>query len=149
MDAESRIEGFIAKFTPEVADQIRAARAKMRRRLPGAIELVYDNYNALAIGYASSERLEDVVLSIACFPRWIRLFFFRGADLDDPAGLLEGEGSQVRSIRLPTLAILDEPPVRALVEQALARAERPIDPEAASRSVVKSVSAKQRPRRPA
>ncbi|MDB5463674.1 MAG: hypothetical protein JWP28_2641 [Phenylobacterium sp.] len=149
MDAETQIEGFIAKFSEDVAPQIRAARAEMRRRLPGAVELVYDNYNALAIGYGASDRLEDLVFSIACFPRWVRLFFYYGAELADPAGLLEGEGAQVRSLKLPNLSVLDEPPVRALMAQALARAVQPIDPTAPSRSVVKSVSARQRPRRPA
>jgi hypothetical protein len=149
MDTEAQIEGFIAKFSDEVAAQIRAARAEMRRRLPGAVELVYDNYNALAIGYGASEKLEDVVFSIACFPRWVRLFSYRGADIEDPDGLLEGEGAQVRSLKLPTLAVFDEPAVQALMAQALARAARPIDRTLPSRSVVKSISAKQRPRRPA
>jgi hypothetical protein len=148
MDTETRIEGFIAKYSDAVAAELRAARAEMRRRLPGAVELVYDNYNALAIGYGSSDRLEDVVFSIAGFPRWVRLFFFRGADLDDPAGLLEGDGAQVRSLMLASPSLLDEPPVRALMDQALARAQRPIEPSAKSRTVIKSVSAKQKPRRP-
>jgi hypothetical protein len=149
MDIETQIEGFIAKYSDVVAAELRAARAEMRRRLPGAVELVYDNYNALAIGYGSSDRLEDVVFSIAGFPRWVRLFFFRGSDLDDPAGLLEGEGAQVRSIMLASLSLLDEPPIRALMDQAMARARRPIDPSARSRTLIKSVSAKQKPRRPA
>jgi hypothetical protein len=149
MDTETQIEGFIAKYSDAVAAELRAARTELRRRLPGAVELVYDNYNALAIGYGSSDRLEDVVFSIAGFPRWVRLFFFRGSDLDDPAGLLEGEGAQVRSIMLATLSLLDEPPVRALMDQAMAQAQRPIDPSARSRTIVKSVSAKQKPRRPA
>jgi hypothetical protein len=145
MDVEAQIESFIAKFSDEVAAQIRAARAEMRRRLPGAYELVYDNYNALAIGYGSSQKLDDIVFSIACFPRWIRLFFFRGAELDDPQGRLEGAGAQVRSVKLPDLRVLDDPPVRALMDQALAR--WPIDPAGAGVSVVKSVSPNQRPRR--
>lgn len=147
MDAEAQIEGFIDKFSDTVAAEIRAARAEMRRRLPGAFELVYDNYNALAIGYGASEKLEDVVFSIACFPRWVRLFFFHGADLDDPEGLLEGAGAQVRSLKLPNLTVLDDPRVRALMTQALAKA-RPIDPTQPSRSVVKSISPNQRRRRP-
>ena len=147
MDAEAQIEGFIDKFSDAVAAEIRAARAEMRRRLPGAVELVYDNYNALAIGYGASDKLDDVVFSIACFPRWVRLFFYHGADLDDPQGLLDGEGAQVRSLRLSTLDVLDELPVRALMDQALARST-PIDPSRTSYSVVKSISAKQRPRRP-
>jgi hypothetical protein len=146
MDAEAQIEGFIDKFSDSVAAEIRAARAEMRRRLPGAFELVYDNYNALAIGYGSSEKLQDVVFSIACFPRWVRLFFFHGADLDDPEGLLEGQGAQVRSLKLPNLAVLDDPRVQALMAQALAKA-RPIDATQPSRSLVKGVSPNQRRRR--
>jgi hypothetical protein len=126
MDAETQIEGFIAKFSDGIAAEIRAARADMQRRLPGAVELVYDNYNALAIGYGSSEKLDDVVFSIACFPRWVRLFFFHGAGLDDPEGLLEGAGAQVRSLKLPNLTVLDDPRVQALMAQALANAP-PID----------------------
>jgi hypothetical protein len=147
MDAETQIEGFIAKFSDGIAAEIRAARSEMQRRLPGAVELVYDNYNALAIGYGSSEKLEDVVFSIACFPRWVRLFFFHGADLDDPDGLLEGAGAQVRSLKLPNLAVLDDPRVQALMAQALANAA-PIDVSQPNRSVMKSVSPNQRRRRP-
>jgi hypothetical protein len=147
MDAETQIEGFIAKFSDGIAAEIRAARAEMQRRLPGAVELVYDNYNALAIGYGASEKLDDVVFSIACFPRWVRLFFFHGSDLDDPDGLLEGAGAQVRSLKLPNLAVLDDPGVRALMAQALAKAP-PIDASQPNRSVVKSVSPNQRRRRP-
>ncbi|HZZ30637.1 MAG TPA: DUF1801 domain-containing protein [Phenylobacterium sp.] len=148
MDAEAQIESFIAKFSDGVAADIRAARAEMRRRLPGAVEMVYDNFNALAIGYGATDKLADVVFSIACFPRWIRLFFYRGAALDDPDGLLDGEGAQVRSLKLPNLGVLDEPGVKALMVQALANAT-PIDASAPSRSIVKSVSPRQRPRRPA
>lgn len=148
MDTEAQIESFIAKFSDGVAADIRAARSEMRRRLPGAVEMVYDNYNALAIGYGATDKLADVVFSIAAFPKWVRLFFYRGAELDDPDGLLDGEGAQVRSLKLPDLAVLDEPGVQALMAQALANA-RPIDPTAPSRSLVKSVSAEQRPRRPA
>jgi hypothetical protein len=146
MDAETQIEGFIAKFSDGIAAEIRAARAEMQRRLPGAVELVYDNYNALAIGYGSSEELRDVVFSIACFPRWVRLFFFHGADLDDPDGLLEGAGAQVRSLKLPSLAVLDDLKVQALMAQALANAP-PIDAAQPNRSIVKSVSPNQRRRR--
>ena len=43
--AESQLKGFIGKFEPRHQTQIRAARKAMRRRLPTAFELAYDNYN--------------------------------------------------------------------------------------------------------
>ncbi|MDB5448909.1 MAG: hypothetical protein JWQ46_1395 [Phenylobacterium sp.] len=149
MDAEAQLERFIAKYSDAVAAQIRAARARMRERLPGATELVYDNYNALAIGYGADDRVGGIVFSIAAYPRWINLFFARGAALEDPTGRLKGKGSQVRHIVLTDLALLDDPEVRALMDQALARAQPPIAGSGGRGAIIKSVSARQRPRRPA
>ncbi len=148
MDAETQIEGFIARFSDDVAAKIRAARVAMRRRLPGAVELVYDNYNALVFAYGANDRASGLVFSIAAYPRWISLFFARGAELDDPAGRLKGEGARVRHIVLTDLALLEDPDIRRLMDQALARAAPPINLDAAPRTLVKSVSARRRPRRP-
>ena len=63
--------------------------------------------------------------------------------------LLKGAGTRVRHVILSDVAILDEPAVRGLVRQAIATAPRPIDARAPRRMVIRSVSARQRPRRPA
>ena len=148
--ATAQLAGFIKKFTPEVAASAKEALARMRRRWPGATELVYDNYNALAIGFAPGERASDAVFSIAVFPRWVTLCFLQnGPQLPDPKRLLKGSGTQVRHIRLQSPADIDSPDVRALMKEALALAEvRVPRSRAKGRIVIKSVSAKQRPRRP-
>ena len=48
---ERRIEQFLSKYTPEMVVAGKAARARMRKRMPGGIEFVYDNYNALVFGF--------------------------------------------------------------------------------------------------
>jgi hypothetical protein len=146
--AQRQLDGFIDKFTPEVAALTRALLARMKARIPGAVIPVYDNYNALAIGFGASERVKDVILSLAVMPRWVTLCFMWGVRLPDPDGLLRGEGSQVRHVRLMTEAALDDPRIDALIQAALDQADRPIDPSEPQRLVIKSVSAKQRPRRP-
>ncbi|MBA4014278.1 MAG: hypothetical protein C0481_20655 [Phenylobacterium sp.] len=145
---QAQVEGFIDKYDQAIAAQIRAARAIMRARLPGALELVYDNYNALAIAYGPTERLADVICSIAAYPRWISLFLAHGATLDDPDGLLKGEGSRIRHVVLETADRLQSAGVAALLDQALRRARPQLDPAQPFRTVVKSISARQRPRRP-
>ncbi|HEY8794181.1 MAG TPA: hypothetical protein VIM15_04480 [Gemmatimonadaceae bacterium] len=50
-----QLAGFIAKYDPKVAALARECRAAMRKKLPSANELVYDNYQFLAIGYSSTE----------------------------------------------------------------------------------------------
>jgi hypothetical protein len=146
-EAEAELEGFLAKFEPAVAARARALVGKMRARIAGAQVLVYDNYNALAIGFGPSEKAGQAVLSLAVFPKWVTLCFLRGKGLPDPAGLLKGEGSRVRHVRLDPPERWDLPEVQALISEALARAEPPFDPAAEPRLIIKSISAKQRPRR--
>jgi hypothetical protein len=146
---EQQLAGFIAKYTPEIGALAQATLAKMRARLPGAIELVYDNYNALAIGFGATERASDVIFSIALYPRWVSLFFFPGVDLPDPENLLKGSGKVTRHIVIKDASDLDQPAVKTLMAHALDRAEKPIDSSIPGKIIIKSISAKQRPRRPA
>ncbi len=145
---EKQVAGFIAKFTPETAALIRDARRKMRERLPQATELVYDNYSFFVIGYGPSEKPSEAIFSLAAQAKGVSLCFLQGARLPDPKGLLRGSGNVVRNVRLETAATLDRADVRALMEVALERAKVPIDPKSTHRLVIRSVSAKQRPRRP-
>ena len=147
--AQADLEGFIDSYRPEIGALARAALARMRARLPGAVQLVYDNYNALVIGFGPSERASEAILSIALYPRWVNLFFLHGADLPDPGRLLNGTGKQVRSIRLRDAADLDQPAVRKLIDEAVARSAKPLPATGPSCLVIRSISPKQRPRRPA
>ena len=148
LDAQAQLDSFIDKFTPEVAALTRRLLARMKAHIPGAVIPVYDNYNALAIGFGPSDRIRDVVLSLAVMPRWVTLCFTWGVRLADPHRLLKGEGSQVRHVRLMTADALDDPHILALVDEALANADRVIDPAVPHLVVIKSISAKQRPRQP-
>ena len=145
---ERQVAGFIARYSPEVARLARQTRAKVRKLLPGAVELVYDNYNALALAFGPTERASELILSIALYPRWVSLFFTRGAELGDPQGLLRGSGSRMRHIVLESAATLDRGPVRALVREAVATHPKPLA-RGRGRTIIQSVSARQRPRRPA
>lgn len=147
-DAQAELDGFIDKYTPEMAALTRALLTRLKVRLPGATILVYDNYNALAIGFAAADRVKDVVLSIAIYPKWANLFFMQGRWLEDPHGLLKGEGSMVRHVPKVTEVVFDDPRIDALIEAALDNAERPINPAGAPALIIKSISAKQRSRRP-
>jgi hypothetical protein len=146
--AERDLQALIDKFTPEIAALARACLKKMRARHPGAVQLVYDNYNALAIGFCPSERASEAIFSIVLYPRWVTLFFLQGAGLPDPDKLLKGGGKVVRHIVLASAADLEKPAIRALMSIALNRAKAPIDPNATGYLEIRSISAKQRPRRP-
>ena len=148
MDAAAQLDSFMARYSPQLVADARRALAVLEARLPTATRLVYDNYNALVIGFGASEKVGDIILSVALYPRWVTLFFLRGVDLPDPSGLLQGSGSQVRGVRLQPISRLETNEVGALIDAAVGNAP-PLPPGGQGKLIIKSISAKQRPRRPA
>ena len=141
-----QVDSFIAKFDPAMGKLIRSLRAALRKRFPTANELVYDNYNFFVIGYSPTERPPDYIVSLAANAKGAGLSFNHGADLPDPGKILLGAGKQNRFIRLPSAAVLAKPEVEALLRAAVAHAKS-LPATGAGRTIVRSVSVKQRPRR--
>lgn len=137
---------FIGRFDPPVQRLIRAARAALRKAYPTAFELVYDNYNALAIGFCSTPRASDCLVSVAAYARGVNLYFYHGAHLPDPTHRLEGAGRQGRFVRFLGAETAREPAVRALLVAAPAHARTPLPTSGKGRLIIQSVSAKRRPR---
>lgn len=146
-DPERCLAGFIDKFEPDRQDLIRAVRKALCKRLPTAYEMVYDNYNFFVIGYSSTERPSDAILSIAAGANGVSLCLIHGAHLPDPGGVLQGGGSQTRFIRLDSAKDLAKPTIATLIDAAVAQAKAPMRAKGESVLVIRSVSAKQRPRR--
>jgi hypothetical protein len=144
---EQQLADFIGKFDSKNAALIRSVRKALRKRLPAANELVYDNYNFFVIGYCSTERPSDCILSIAAGASGVGLSFYYGATLRDPHKLLLGSGSQNRFIRIESAATLRRPEVEELIAAAIAQAERPLPASGRGKLVIRSISKKQRPRR--
>jgi len=145
--AESQLRGFIAKFEPRHQTLIRAVRKALRKRFPTAFELVYDNYNFFVIGYGPTERPSDCILSIAAGASGVGLCFIHGARLPDPKKVLLGGGKQTRFVRLESADALARPEVGALIDAAAAQSREPFPASGRGPLIIRSVSAKQRPRR--
>jgi hypothetical protein len=142
-----QIAGFIAKFDPKMAKLIRSTRAAVRKRFPTAVELVYDNYNFFVMGFCTTERVSDCIVSLAANAKGVGLCFYWGATLPDPHKILLGSGNQTRFIRLESAATLGRPEVEALLKAAVAQAKSPLPKSGGGYTIIKSISAKQRSRR--
>ncbi len=146
-DAEAELAEFIDKFSPEMAKAIRSVRASLRKRVPTANELVYDNYNFFVIGYSPTLRPSDTFTMLVADAHGVRLAFYYGSSLPDPSGILQGTGNQNRFIRLESARDLSKPVVEALIRAAIAQGKAPLPTSGRGTLVIRSVSAKQRPRR--
>lgn len=146
-DAEKQLQGFIDKFDPKHQALIRAMRKALRKRMPSANELVWDNYNFFVVAYSATERPSDTIVSIAAAANGVGLSFYRGATLPDPQKILLGSGAQNRFLRFESAKTLLVPDVEALINAAIAQAKTPFPAGGKGNLTIRSISAKQKPRR--
>jgi len=145
--AQTQPRAFIAKFELKHQTLIRAVRRALRKRFPTAFEFAYDNYNFFVLGYGPTERPSDCIVSIAAGADGVGLCFIHGAKLPDPKKFLLGSGNQTRFIRIESVDVLARPEIEALVAAAIALAKTPLPTSGTGKLIIRSVSAKQRPRR--
>jgi len=131
------LDKIIAKQPTHMAKLTRTVLAKMRARLPGATELVYDKRRSLVIGFCPDDRASHAINSIATYTKWINLYFFEGDTLPDPEGLLQGSGVAVRYIRITDATDLDRPAIKALMAAARDAADPPLNPGAKRRVIIR------------
>ena len=85
---------------------------------PDACEVVRLGDRAATYGVGPKKMSEGYVY-ILPYKSWVNLGFYRGAALDDPHGLLEGTGKNLRHIKMRSVEDTGRPGVEALIRQAL------------------------------
>ena len=146
--AEAQTRTLVAKFAPAHLRLVGAMRRSLRKRLPTAHELVYEYRDWFVISYSPNERGYEGVLGIRASADGVKLFFNHCKELPDPAKLLQGSGSQCRSIDLEGASTLARPEVARLIEEAIARNRVPFAPAGRGSVVLsRSTLAKKRQRR--
>ena len=116
------LKNFLQPYDPAVQDLALKLRALLLREMAPCHENIYDAYSAVAIGYGTSDRLRDGIFHIAVYSKHVNLGFNDGATLDDPKGILQGSGNQIRHIKIETLQDLKRPEIRAYIRRARKRA---------------------------
>lgn len=145
----TQLASFLAAFPPPMVAQIKAARAKLRKIVPYAHELVYNYSHSFVLSYGPSDHPWEAVFTLACKTDGISLYFLGGPKLPDPEKLLQGSGKQVRFIPLPGTATFNQPAVKALISVALKQAPVPFDPNQRPQIIIKTLPPSQRPQRAA
>jgi hypothetical protein len=148
--AEAELRTLIAKFAAAHLRLIGAMRRWLRKRLPTAHEVAYEYRDCFVISYSPNEHGYEGVLGIHAGADGVKLYFNRSKELPDPAKLLQGAGSQCRSIDVAGASTLARPEVARLIDEAIARNRVPFESAGRGSVVIRSTSAKKRQgRRPA
>ena len=117
-----QLTSFLKPYDPEIRNLAVKLRALVLEEMAPCYENIYDAYSAVAIGYGTSDRLRDGVFHIAVYSKHVNLGFNEGATLDDPKGILQGNGNQIRHIPIKSIEDLKRPELRAYVRRAKKKA---------------------------
>ena len=106
----------VKRIPSAVPPTVQAARRTVKALAPKAKEIAYQSEpprskSALwkIVRYAIDE---EPVVGIGTFPTYATLYFYRGREIDDASGLLEGSGKDMRFTRLRSPADAARPDVR-------------------------------------
>ena len=115
---------------------------------PTCNELIWDNYNAVAIAYSKSDKLKDAFCHIAVYSKYVNFGFNRGAELTKSQVKLSGKGKLIRHINVSNFESFPKNEIKQLLSEAIGLSET-INPELIkskiqSKSIVMSISEKKR-----
>jgi hypothetical protein len=135
-NANAEFSGFLSRFPPDIVALVKRCLPKLRRAFPGSYQLVYDYAGSLLVAFSMSGRGYEAIVTIAIFPRWVRLYFDKS--LPDPKGILQGSGTKVRSVTLKAASDLDHGDIHALIKAAIKHSGVTFPRTRANRMVIKS-----------
>ena len=142
---------FLNFFDKEIIDLVMWLREFAWNLCPGANELIYDNYNALSLGWSLTDKVGHNICSIAIYRsnQNVHFGFYWGNELSDPDKILLGEGNQYRYILVTDKKKFPKEYMRDLVNESFANSLSKVkDPKQIlhGQTIVKSISGKKRER---
>jgi len=110
-------EEVISKAPPEMQEIAHAARNLLIEVMPDLTEVPWGQQKIAGYG-VGLKKMSEQFCYIAPYKKHVNLGFYYGVDLDDPKGLLEGSGKELRHIKLYSLDDVNQAAVKKLVKAA-------------------------------
>jgi len=100
-----------------------ALRNFITELVPEANELIWDNYNAVAIAYSKSEKLKDAFCHLALYSKHVNFGFNRGVELTKTNIKLEGKGKLIRHLSVKDFSSFPQEEIKSMVWEAVGISE--------------------------
>ncbi len=141
---------FLKPFDKEIIELVMWLRDFAWDLCPKTNELIYDNYNAVALGWSPTDKLGHTICSIAVgrSSKNVHFGFYWGNEISDPDKILLGQGNQYRYILVTDKKRFPKAYIKKLVNGAYVNSLAKVkDPKQfiSGQTIVKSVSDKKRP----
>jgi hypothetical protein len=143
------ISKFLKPFSQEIVERVLWLREFIWDLYPQANELIYDNYNALAVGWSPTDRVGHTFCSIAVgrTSNNVHFGFYWGSEISDPDKILLGQGNQYRYILVPDKKTFPKAYIIKLIREAYANSLRKVKDKKQimnGQTILKSISSKKR-----
>jgi hypothetical protein len=146
MKPNPNLKKFLEPYDDEIQKLTLELRDFITDLVPQANELIWDNYNAVAMAYSKSEKLKDAFCHIAVYSKHINFGFNRGAELTSTNLKLEGKGKLIRHISVKHIKSFPKKEIKNLISEAVGVSEERnndlADKNLPSKSIVMSISEK-------
>ena len=146
MKPNPQLKRFIAPYDREIQKLTFQLRDFITNLVPQANELIWDNYNAVAIAYSKSENLKDAFCHLALYSKHVNFGFNRGAELTKTNVPLKGKGKLISHISVKDFQSFPKQEMEKMIWEAVGISEQ-INSELINRndtpkSIVMSISEK-------
>ena len=112
----------LSTYDLSVGELALALREMVLEEAPASVEKLFRVY-ALVFWYSLTGRMTDAFCQVVVYTKGVNLMFNRGAELDDPDGVLVGEGKIIRHIKVRRPEDLKNPHLRKFIRAALKHAK--------------------------
>lgn len=148
MEPNPQLNVFLSAYPDSIQELFIDLRTFVLENSPACNELIWDNYNALALAYSHSDKLKDAFCHLSIYSKTVNFGFNRGAELTKGIVKLEGSGKLIRHLKVKDMAAFPSVEMKALLTEAalLAKSLNPAleDNRQLGQSIVMSISAKKR-----
>jgi len=123
MKPHKKLKTFLTPYSPEVQRTLLELRTFIISIIPEANELIWDNYNAVAIAYSKSDKLQDAFCHIAVYSKHVNFGFNRGAELTNGKIKLEGKGKLIRHLKVTDINKFPKEELEKMIREAVGISE--------------------------
>ncbi|NKI30965.1 DUF1801 domain-containing protein [Croceivirga thetidis] len=124
MKPNTQLEIIIEPYDQNIQKLALKLRAFIINLVPEANELIWDNYNAVALAYSKSKKLKDAFCHIALYAEYVNFGFNRGSELTKSSVVLHGKGKLIRHIKVKDFDDFPQKEIKKMIWEAVVNSER-------------------------
>ena len=146
MKVNPELHKFLTPYDSKIQILTIQLREFITNMIPDANELIWDNYNAVAIAYSKSEKLKHAFCHISVYSKHVNFGFNRGAELKNYKIKLEGKEKLIRHFTVKNIDSFPKDEIKKMILESIEIISQPdnqfVHKTSVGKSIIMSISEK-------